>query len=1851
MKRILILAGLILVFYSCGRNDKTGPDRKAAERALAASIPVDKGFSRYIASYTSGTVLSTASIEVQFTPEFAEMADKSARALFEFNPVIIGKTEWKDDYTIVFTPAKALDARKIYTGKLHLSALAAVEDRLADFPLWIQTQRKNIRVVLGAPEALPDGTGYNIKGQISANDEIDNKQVEKIIILKYEGQDPPVKWEHNGLIHTFTVSDIRRSGDEQQLILEWDGSAAGIRQSGSSSVRIPATGDFSVIEILSETSGTQRIDIVFSDPVDLSQDLTGLVHLSQGVEADLSASGNVISVFPKSSDLTDIVELKVEPSVKNAEGKTLDKVYSRQLDFSKKLPQVAFEGEGVILPSSKNLVFPFRAANLKSVDLRIVKIYENNLPYFLQENDISNRYGMKRFGIPVYTGKIDLATPGMQPDKMNLYTIDLSDYIDVEPGVLYNVTLKFRKSYSLYNCQDSTEISPYEQLLMISDEKLSEAWNNPGVYYEDPEDEIYWSYGFNWDEREDPCKDAYYSPDRKQSRNILASNLGIIAKKGDDNTLHVIVNDLLTALPVNEANVDVFDYQLQKMVSGTTSTEGSVNLNCSRPPFLVIVSKDKDRNYLKTNEGASLSLSSFDVAGTRPEKGIKAFIYGERDVWRPGDSIFLSVLIKNMKGDLPSDHPVQFELINPLEQKVDNQVMITGGKNLLVFKTSTPRDAVTGDYRAVLRIGGATFTKRVRVETIKPNRLKIDLNFNDEILGGSKATSEGSLKIKWLNGAMARNLNASVEYILRTAKTEFTGFPQFTFDDPVKKTESQTESLFDGQTDDEGNRTIVFDPPDEIDAPGMMNAVFTVKAMEPGGDESITQKSYRYAPYKIFAGINIPGLEKEQRMLYTDRENEVRFVTVDESGKPVDSELEIKVYKLSNRWWWESDREDLGYYISNEYYEPVITRSLRTVKGSASFKFNISKDDWGRYLIRATAPSGHSTGRVVLIDWPWDYGMKGKSDGATLVAVSTDKPKYKPGDEVTLSFPSPENSRAIITLENSTGVIDEIRTATGKGNTTIKFRARPEMAPNVYAYVTIIQPHAQTVNDMPVRLYGIVPVMVEDPDTRLEPVIRMADELRSVKPFVISVNEKNGKSMTYTVAIVDEGLLDITGYKTPDPWNYFYAREALGVQTWDLYDNVLGAFGGTLERIFAVGGDEMLQDKAANKAQRFIPVVKFLGPFRLEAGKTNSHAVSLPQYTGSVRTMVIAGNDKAFGFSEKSVPVKDPLMVLVTAPRVISPGEKVTLPVTLFVQKDGIREVKISAAGENVRFEQSTVTVNIPDQGETTAQLSFTAGSKTGIAKISVNASGGGESAAYQLELDIRNPNPPETRTELKIINKNEQWNTSFGLFGTEGTNTAFIEISSIPSINLEKKLDFLMNYPHGCSEQTTSAVFPQLYLKNVRNNDPAVASVIARNVRHGIGVIASRQMTNGGIAMWPGSYQPDNWITSYSGHFMIEAEKNGYSVPAGFITKWIKFQTRVAREWQEDTKYIYTKNDQAYRLFTLALAGEPERGAMNRLRESKSLPQLSRWLLSAAYALSGRPEAAQDLLDVRNTSTETEYQGYFYGSEMRDKSIILYTLSILKNEEQALPLLKEIADKFNNAEWYSTQDASWALLSYMKFMELMSSGKSSGGKISYTINGERSDLTVSKDKIAKAELRLKPGDNTLSVENSADAPVYASLIRKGIPMSEDATAEQEGLGMKVSYYDLKMNEVDPSSIRQGTDFMMVVRITNTTFRNVDNLALSQMMPSGWEIRNTRLFEADYGIKEDSYTYRDFMDDRVNTYFSLEGKQTRTYVAIVTAAYQGEYFQPSVWCESMYTPGMYARVPGKKVKVTKPEFE
>ncbi|MFZ2285664.1 MAG: MG2 domain-containing protein [Bacteroidales bacterium] len=1849
-RRLLIAAALIAVIViSCGKGK--GKQPAGSDAVTSAVTVIDKGFSKFIAAYTTGVVPAGSSLQVVFTPEFAATMDRSrTQGLFTFTPSVRGDAEWADDVTLVFKPSRPLSPGTSFQGTLDLSKLGQVEERFRFFPLIFRTVEKNFTVTVNPVTVdLPDGNTYSVTGTVVTSDQIDKGEVEKYLTARVGKRDEKIVWDHdNKNIHTFSIEKISRAKEESELTLAWNGTAYGIKTKGEHIVAIPAEGVFAITDIKINTGDSKSLEIFFSDLLDAGSELDGLVTLTPSHPLSVSAGGNRLLVIP-GENIIGTVEVTVDGSLRNSRGQRLGEAVKRTINFTPVEPGIQPVGRGVIMPSSGSLIFPFLAANLSAIDLTIIKVFENNLPYFLQQNSMGegNYYdgNISQFGRPVYRGRVDLTgNTGFDPNKFNLFTIDLADYIEPEQGILYRIELGMRPSYSLYPCTGERKPSKYEEMLELAD--LDRRWEGSDDYYSLSEEGLFYEYAYNWRDSKNPCSDAYFSPNKNLVSNILASDLGIIAKSGPDDNLRIFVRDLRTAEPVEGATAEVFDYQMQTLGTVTTDKSGMAALACPRKPFLVIARKDKNRNYLSLKDGAALSMSSFDVSGETPVDGIRAFLFTERDVRRPGDSIFVGVIVRDAGSGLPAGHPVHYELYNTKGQRIDQQVTTLNDKGFLTFASVTTDDAETGNYRAQVRIGAATFTRIIKVETVKPNRLKIKLDFPDAIAGGDNKTMRGAMKVTWLNGTTARDMKSTVELLLKPVKTTFDKYGQYSFDDPAAQFWFDSQTVFDGNINSSGEAVVSFTPDDELQAPGMLNAIFTTRVFEKGGDASINQTVLPYAPYPSFVGMNIPALGATGRILFTDRPNEVRVVTVDKNGKPVRSEVEINVYKLDYRWWWESDDEYLGSYISRDRNNNIFSEKIATTGGEGKVSFSVDKQKWGRYLVRATLPSGHSTGMIVLVDWPWDYGMKpGGNDGASLLQLNTDKDKYSAGDDISLTFPAPENGRAIITIENSTGLLDIKEISTQAGNTEVKVKATKAMAPNAYLYVTMLQPHSQTVNDAPIRLYGVIPVMVEDPSSKLVPVITVPDQIRSRQEVEIRIEEQNRREMTYTLAVVDEGLLDLTGFRTPDPWKWFFVKHALGVRTWDLYDIVFGAFGGKLGRAFAIGGSEAAVDQSKNRARRFEPVVRFIGPFTLAPGRTGTHKIRLPQYTGSVRVMITAaGEGNTFGSAEKSVIVSDPLMILATAPRVLSPGDKVALPVTVFAQKKDISDVSVTATGnEMVSFTQASGSVRFVEPGDKDLELLFTAAQQPGKAEIKVSAEGGGESASYDLVVPVRSPNPPERRAETITLAPGDKYLKTFAPFGLAGTSSASVEIFSLPSVNLSGRLGYLTSFPHGCTEQITSAAFPQVYLPDLLGSGLPDPAAVRNNVQEALRSIATRQLSSGALTLWPGAPWPDDWVTSYAGHFAIEAQKAGYALPAAFLSKWTAYQRSTAAAWRYQPQYRYTANDQAYRLFTMALAGAPDKGAMNRMREVTDLPSLARWFLAAAYATTGRPEVAQSLTDVRNLKTEDEFMHYYYGSGLRDQSIILYTLTTIGNTTEALELLKQVAESLSQDRWYSTQTTAWGLFAYMNFSKKLKGDNSRPVKVAFDFNGKKEKISSDGGAIMRS---LAPAaSNTLVIENESDKPVFVTFTEQGVPQTSDMTVTENNLTMKVEYTDMEQKPVDISSMAQGTGFMMVVSVTNTTFRQLGNLALTKMMPSGWEIQNTRLFEAGLALKESGYDYRDFRDDRVCTYFSLKPGETKKFFVMLTASYRGTYSQPAIVCEAMYDEGVLARRPGREVIV------
>ncbi|MGQ1911484.1 alpha-2-macroglobulin family protein [Marinifilum sp. RC60d5] len=1845
----LILPVIIaLAVFSC-------KDNKRVKRK------VDPGFGQFVSAFTSGVVSVESPIEIRLVKDSKlkiESGQELEKGIISISPKINGKAYWKDSRTVVFRPENRMESGILYQLNVNLGKLIEVPEKYASLKFSFQTIKQSFSFTGEGLQSYHkvDMLSQKYKGYLTTADVIPDDEIESVLSASVNGNKKPISWTHSadGKLHYFVVDSLIRKEEKKQLVIKWDGSIINVDESGEEEVEIPALNVFKVMSAVVIQQPEQYVSIRFTDPLKKDQNLKGLIRVDGQSNFKFIIDGNEVRAFP-SYRLTGTKILEIEEGIRNALDYSLKESRKIELVFENIKPAVRLLGKGTISPSSQGLIFPFEAVSLKSVDLRVIEIYENNIHQFLQDNRMYQSDNLKRVARLIMQKRIDLGTNrAVDLRKWNAYTIDIADFVDVKPGSIYRVELRFNKEYALYACGDDEEkednLASIDDLLKEQElENEMSEWDQPGWY-----SNYYYPKGYRWNEKDNPCHVSYYRSDKFIRRNIFASDLGLIAKGGNDNSITFAVSNLISANPEADVDLEVYNYQKQLMATVKTNDQGLAKVQLDRSPFLLVARKGNQRAYLRLDDGSALSLSNFDVRGQSTQKGIKGYIYGERGVWRPGDKLYLTFVLEDVAKTLPDNHPVIFELKNPEGQIVERKLRIAGENGFYSFNTSTKADAPTGNWSVKIKVGGATFTKKIKIETVKPNRLKINLDFGTKILKAKAGNQKVKMEVKWLHGAIARNLKSNMSLRLSPSKTTFKDYQKFVFDDPAKDFYADEQFIFDGKLDANGEANVNLNLKGNNSAPGMLNASFITRVFEEGGDFSIDMQRVKFAPYQSFVGLKMP--ESERGWYLTDTDHEVNIATVDAEGKPLSRKnIEVKVYKIDWRWWWDSNDENLASYISRSSTRVVLHKKISTKNGVGKLKLNIPYHSWrdyGRYLIRVTdKESGHSAGLTAYFSKWYGRTPEGMPGNASLLSFLSDKDKYKVGDKAKITIPSSKSGKALVSIETGASVLKAFWVDTKSHESEFSFEITPEMAPNAYVHVSLLQPHGQVENDLPIRMYGVIPIMVEDPNTRLNPEIKIPDVLEPEKEFEVRVSEKDGKAMTYTIAVVDDGLLDLTRYKTPNPWNVFYAREALGVKTWDMYDLVMGAFGARLEKAFAIGGDEDLKGKKQAKANRFKPVVMFYGPFNLHAGDSKLHRISMPNYVGSVRTMVVAGDNGAYGCAEKTSKVRKPLMVLATLPRVLGPGETVKLPATVFAMDSKVKNVKIRIEPNEFLIPQADKVKNLTFNkiGEQVVNFDLKVASKLGVAKVKVIAESGNNKATYDIELDVRNPNPRVHNLSDTLLQTNQNWTHLLHLPGMPGTNKAVLELSSIPPIDFGRRLEYLIDYPHGCIEQTTSAVFPQLFLENVIELTADQKLRIEENVRAGLSRLLSFQLANGGFSYWPGAASANSWGTSYAGHFMLKAEEMGYTLPVGLKSSWLKYQKSAAKSWKK-TDYsgsYYRRNDllQAYRLYTLALADHPDLASMNRLREQAKLSDDARWRLAAAYRIIGKKEVAEELVETASTEVNTyrEHSGSF-GSSVRDQAMILETLSLLEQKTKAFPIVKELSNKLSGDSWMSTQTTAFCLIAMAEFAANNDAGTM---RFKYAINNEEKEISSNRP-ISQIPINLSEGAPNVKIENLAEGVLYARVIVSGIPETGDRTSAEMNLNLEINYTDMKGNTIDVGRLKQGTDFKAEITIENPgVMGKYEQMALSQIFPSGWEILNTRYGEVDQVIESDTPNYQDIRDDRVYSYFDLEKNQRKTFVINLTAAYVGKYYLPTVSCEAMYDNRVNARKPGRWVEVIK----
>ncbi|MBP5720290.1 MAG: alpha-2-macroglobulin, partial [Bacteroidales bacterium] len=759
-------------------------------------------------------------------------------------------------------------------------------------------------------------------------------------------------------------------------------------------------------------------------------------------------------------------------------------------------PEIKLISKGTILPSTGKMDLLFSSCGYAGARFRVRKVFTSNILQFMQYDSYEARYNLFRVARTVADTTVVLgSTDAPHIRVLRNYALSLDELIKPEPGAIYHVEIR------------GTE--PLE------------------------EEEDYWD------------SDTYFGDyDTYDDRNtfLLASDVVLIAKGGNDKW-DIFACDVLSGAPLKGVRVKLYDSVLQELGKGVTDKDGRVSFPADGYGLFVTASSDKGAAYLALKNEKSLSTSNFDVSGKSSAGALKAYLFGERGVWRPGDTLHISMITMTEGEELPIGHPVVAELRNPDGQVVRSCTVKNDGTHIYHFPFVTDADAPTGPWMVVAKVGAQSFYKSVKIETVKPNKLDVSLVFEDQWLV-PKSSCEGTLTVKWLYGAPGSGLKVNGDVELTNARTAFKGYEDFDFKDDSRGFTSQSRYYRDMLTDENGQVTLSTNMDLRGEGvPGMLDISFTMRAFEPSGEFSTGVSTFKMSPFDVYVGMKI---DKDrtgwgEEYLKIGKQHKFEIATVGPDGKPVSvNDLHVEVYRVDWSWWWNSSSQ-IASYMSGKSKERYFDKHITAAGGKGSFTYDWSDAPDGLYFIRVSDENGGHATSMLCEAYENYSGAAQDSDAAVKLAISANKDKYSVGETAKLVIPSSAGSRALVSLEKGGRLLDTRWVECSEGSTEIKVPVTSDMLPNVYAFVTLVQPHATSLNDAPIRLYGVQNLNVEDPASHLVPELDIPADVKPETELKFKVKEKNGKAMSYIVALVDEGLLGLTSYKTPDAWKEFYS--------------------------------------------------------------------------------------------------------------------------------------------------------------------------------------------------------------------------------------------------------------------------------------------------------------------------------------------------------------------------------------------------------------------------------------------------------------------------------------------------------------------------------------------------------------------------------------------------------------------------------------------------------------------------------------------------------------------------------------
>ncbi|MEG5265322.1 alpha-2-macroglobulin [Pseudomonas sp. JDS28PS106] len=1567
-----------------------------------------------------------------------------------------------------------------------------------------------------------------------------------------------------------------------------------------------------------QVEGASTLSVSFSVPLDPEQKFGEKLHLVDSkngkVDGAWELSDNLMELRLRHLEPQRKLVLTVDAGLVAVNKAKLASEFVSRLETRDLQPTVGFASRGSLLPTRLAEGLPVIALNVDKVDVEFFRVKPDSLPGFLSQWEGST---------------------------------SLSNYESEE--LLPMADLVYGGRFDLKPARNTRETL----LLPISGIKALQA---PGVYLAVMRASGTYNYS-------------------QPATLFTLSDIGLSVHRYS-NRLDVFTQALEGGKALGSVKVDIYDNDGKVVAQGETDGDGHAQMPLPAKAAVVLAHKDEQTSMLRLNSSA-LDLAEFDITGPRAHP-MQFFIFGPRDLYRPGETVLLNGLLRDADGKPVKPQPITVEVRRPDDQVSRKFVWEADNTGFYQYQLQLADEAPTGRWQLVFDLGdGKPQLYEFKVEDFLPERLALELKGSDTPISPAD-DPQFDITGRYLYGAPASGNSLTGQVYVRPLREAVPALPGYQFGS-ITEEDLKHDLELDASTLDANGQSVLTVSSQWAEAKSPLQLILQASLQESGG-RPITRRLVQ----PIWPAEQLPGVrplfgtstsdneyddEAAKGEAQTDGDGPAEFeiVMADSAGHKLAAEnVKVRLVRERRDYYWNYSNSDGWSYHYNEKFLNLSEETVNIGKDStAKVSFPV---EWGPYRVEVEDPS---TGLVSSLRFWAGYRWQDNTDGGAVrpdqVKLALDKPAYADGDTAKITVTPPAAGKGYLMVESSEGPlwwqeIDVPLEGKAYDIPLDKKWARHDL----YVTALVIRPGERKANITPKRAVGVLHLPLDRAERKLALSISAPEKMRPKQPLKLKVAAKNAdgsvpRQARVLVSAVDVGILNITSYATPDPFTGLFGRKAYGADQLDVYGQLIEAGQGRLASL-AFGGDALA--KGGKRPDTSVTIVALQSaPVTLNDKGEGEVSVDIPDFNGELRIMAQVWTDERYGMAEAKTVVAAPIIAELSTPRFLAGGDQtsVALDVSNLSGKAQKLDVSVSAEGQlSIPGGDQLKPLQLKQGQRVTLKVPVLAQGGLGQGKVKVTINGldlPGENLppfSREWTIGVRPPFPAQLR-HYRATLSDQPWTLPEGALDSfePAGRQAVLSVSSRPPLNLGEQIRALKAYPYGCLEQTASGLYPSLYadaatLKRLGVTGEPDAER-KRKVEIGIERLLGMQRYNGSFSLWNADGEEEYWLTAYVTDFLLRARDQGYAVPPEALKK---ASERLLRYLQDggQIQVNYSQNAehsrfavQAYAGLVLSRSQQAPLAALRSLFDRRSDARSGLPLVQLAVALEkmgDKPRADLALTAGLAAGRKNEWLAD-YGSPLRDQALILALLEendMARDKRDAR--LFALADEVAASRFLSTQESNSLFLAGRNLLSKPESDWTArlySGEQNFALSNAQTGVKLEGAALA----------TPLAVQNESGETLYQQLTVSGYPTQPPA-AGGDNLGIRREYLTLAGAPLNVGALKTGQ--LVLVHLEIAARQRVPDALVVDLLPAGLELENQNLAQSAASLENASEAvksiresmenagikHQEYRGDRYVAALDIGGGDTVHLLYLARAVTPGTYRVPPPQVESMYRPNWQA---------------